>query len=135
MDLCGTRGKCQGKPCNQAPRHLPTDSGCIFVQIGDENVHRVRGLLDEVFGDRNHIIEIKFRTTSNRTADFLPSIFDTIIAYAKDTSACKIRRPFKSKEYADVSDDSYGCIEIDTFEWRRLTQTESVTLASHILSD
>jgi superfamily I DNA/RNA helicase len=37
--------------------------------------------MDEVFGDNNHIIEIKFRTTSNRTADFLPSIFDTIVAY------------------------------------------------------
>src|SRR5437660_1364992 len=70
-------------------RDLLTDSGSIFVQIGDENVHRVRAVMDEVFGDTNHIIEIKFRTTSNRTADFLPSIFDTIVAYAKDKSQCK----------------------------------------------
>src|SRR6266513_2693410 len=52
-------------------RDLLNDSGSIFVQIGDENVHRVRALLDEVFGDTSHVIEIKFRTTSNRTADFL----------------------------------------------------------------
>ena len=105
-------------------RDLLTDSGSIFVQIGDENVHRVRSVMDEVFGDTNHIIEIKFRTTSNRTADFLPSIFDTIVVYAKDKVACKFRRPFKSKEYADVSEDSYGCIEIEMFDWRRLKKTE-----------
>jgi len=105
-------------------RDLLTDSGSIFVQIGDENVHRVRAVMDEVFGETNHIIEIKFRTTSNRTADFLPSIFDTIIVYAKDKSQCKFRRPYKSKEYADVSEDSYGCIETASFEWRRLNKTE-----------
>jgi len=40
---------------------LLTDSGSIFVQIGDENVHRVRALMDEVFGDSNFIAEIRFR--------------------------------------------------------------------------
>lgn len=105
-------------------RDLLAESGSIFVQIGDENVHRVRALMDEVFGDSNHIIEIKFRTTSNRTADFLPSIFDTIVVYAKEKMACKFRRPFKSKEYEDVSEDSYGCVETEIFGWRRLSKTE-----------
>jgi adenine-specific DNA-methyltransferase len=105
-------------------RDLLTESGSIFVQIGDENVHRVRAVMDEVFGDNNHIIEVKFRTTSNRTADFLPSIFDTIIAYAKNKPQCKFRRPYKSKEFTDVSEDSYGCIELSTFEWRRLSKSE-----------
>ena len=105
-------------------RDLLTESGSIFVQIGDENVHRVRALMDEVFGDSNHVIEIKFRTTSNRTADFLPSIFDTIVVYAKDKAQCKFRRPFKSKDYSEVSGDSYGCIEVGKFEWRRLTKSE-----------
>jgi adenine-specific DNA-methyltransferase len=105
-------------------RDLLSDSGSIFVQIGDENVHRVRAVMDEVFGDTNHVIEIKFRTTSNRTADFLPSIFDTIVVYAKDKTACKFRRPYKAKEYADVSDDSYGCVEAEMFGWRRLSKQE-----------
>jgi adenine-specific DNA-methyltransferase len=105
-------------------RDLLNASGVLFVQIGDENAHRVRALLDEVFGENNHIAEIKFRTTSNRTAEFLPSIFDTIVAYAKDRGRCKFRRPLKSKEYQDVSDDSYGCIEVNTFDWRRLTRAE-----------
>ena len=85
-------------------RDLLTDSGSIFVQIGDENVHRVRALMDEVFGDTNHVIEIKFRTTSNRTADFLPSIFDTIVVYAKDKGQCKFRRPYKRQGQATGSD-------------------------------
>jgi len=105
-------------------RDLLTESGSIFLQIGDENVHRVRAVMDEVFGDENHIIEIKFRTTSNRTADFLPSIFDTIVVYSKHKSQCKFRRPFKSKEFVDVSEDSYGCIELGTFGWRRLSKPE-----------
>jgi adenine-specific DNA-methyltransferase len=105
-------------------RDLLADSGSIFVQIGDENVHRVRGLMDEIFGEDNHIAEIKFRTTSNRTAEFLPSIFDTIVVYAKAKETCKFRRPFKPKEYADVSDDSYGCIEVGKFDWRRLSKEE-----------
>ena len=39
-------------------RDLLTDSGSIFVQIGDENVHRVRAVMDEVFGDENFVTEI-----------------------------------------------------------------------------
>ena len=105
-------------------RDLLTESGSVFVQIGDENVHRVRALLDEVFGDDNFLIEVKFRTTSNRTAEFLPSIFDSIIAYAKDREHCKFRHLFLSKGYAEVSDDSYGCIEVDGFDWRRLSKAE-----------
>ena len=105
-------------------RDLLTDSGSIFVQIGEENVHRVRALMDEVFGDENHIIEVKFRTTSNRTADFIPSVFDTILVYAKDKVQCKFHRPFKTKDYSDVSDDSYGCIERDLWDWQRMTKDE-----------
>lgn len=107
-----------------AARDLLSESGTIFVQIGEENVHLVRCLLDEIFGSNNRITEIKFRTTSNRTSEFLPSIFDTILVYAKDKQECKFRRPLKSRSYADVSADSYGCIETDDFSWRRLSVKE-----------
>src|SRR5919198_5746691 len=57
-------------------RDLLADSGSIFVQIGDENVHRVRALLDEVFGEQNHIAEIQFAKTSGLgTSGILPSSF------------------------------------------------------------
>ena len=105
-------------------RDLLANSGSVFVQIGDENVHRVRAIMDEVFGDDNFLTDIKFRTTTNRTSEFVPSIFDSILMYAKDRERCKFRRLFLSKEYADVSEDSYGCVEISGFSWRRLTKSE-----------
>jgi len=107
-------------------RDLLSETGVVFVQIGDENVHRVRVLLDEIFGDSNFVAEIKFRTTSNRTAEFLPSVFDTILAYARKRDSCKFHQPFKAKDYADVSDDSYGCVELGRFDWRRLSGAEKL---------
>ncbi len=105
-------------------RDLLTDSGSIFVQIGDENVHRVRALMDEVFGETNFISEMKFKTTSNRTAEFIPSVFDSILFYGKDASKLKFRKPLKSKDYADVTEDSFGCVEEHMNSWRRLSREE-----------
>ena len=52
-------------------RDLLTDSGSIFVQIGDENVHRVRALLDEVFGEDNFVSQIAFRNTTGHGKQLL----------------------------------------------------------------
>src|SRR2546429_3781533 len=81
-------------------RDLLAESGSMFVQIGDENVHLLRALMEEVFGVENFMGLISFKKTSSLTAEFLPSIFDTIVVYAKDKAQCKFRRPFKSKDYA-----------------------------------
>ncbi len=70
-------------------RDLLTESGSIFVQIGDENVHRVRALMDEVFGDRNSVSVIKYVTTGSQTTGVLPSVTDNLIWYAKDISALR----------------------------------------------
>src|ERR1700686_3187428 len=64
-------------------RDLLTDSGSIFVQIGDENVHRVRSVMDEVFGEDNFLADIVFRKTSGQASNFLPGIYDHIVWYAK----------------------------------------------------
>ena len=103
---------------------LLSDSGSVFVQIGEENVHRVRALMDEVFGNENFVTEIKFKTTSNRTAEFLPSIFDSVICYAKSRDRLKFRRQFRLKDYDEVTEDSYGCVEEGPNSWRRLTRPE-----------
>ncbi len=56
-------------------RDLLTESGSIFVQIGDENVHRVRALMDEVFGERNFVsIHIRFRKPGSTSASILACI-------------------------------------------------------------
>ena len=105
-------------------RDLLAESGSIFVQIGDENVHRVRAVMDEVFGEDNHVAEIKFKTTSNRTAEFLPQIFNTVLLYAKQRERLKFRRLFRAKTYSEVTEDSYGCVEVTLNFWRRLTRSE-----------
>ncbi len=59
-----------------AARELLTESGSIFVQIGDENVHLVRSLLDEVFGSENFVSLITMSKTGGATAEFLPNTAD-----------------------------------------------------------
>ncbi len=71
-------------------RDLLHESGSIFVQISDENVHRVRALLDEVFGQENFISEIVFtKTRSLVSSDFVTTICDYIIWYSKDRELAK----------------------------------------------
>ena len=72
-------------------RDLLTDSGSIFVQIGDENVHRVRAVMDEVFGDSNGIVTIYFRKTAAQNSDFLADTNDYLLWYVKDKSLAKFR--------------------------------------------
>ncbi len=72
-------------------RDLLTDSGSIFVQIGDENVHRVRAVMDEVFGDENLVVTISFAKTTGFSGSRLSSICDYIVCYAKSISTMKYR--------------------------------------------
>src|SRR5438270_2021103 len=67
-----------------AARDLLTESGSIFVQIGDENVHLVRCLMDEVFGSENYGVQITFQKTTGTTTTTLPTTSDYILMYAKD---------------------------------------------------
>ena len=64
-------------------RELLTESGSIFVQIGDENVHRVRAVMDEVFGAENFVSTITFKKTAGRNRHYLANVFDSILWYAK----------------------------------------------------
>jgi len=64
-------------------RELLCESGSVFVQIGDENVHLVRCILDEVFGSDNFCGLIGFATTTGRASVLLDQIFDYIVWYAK----------------------------------------------------
>ncbi len=72
-------------------RDLLTDSGSIFVQIGDENVHRVRAVMDEIFGEDNFCSLIFFSKTTSTSSGILPSVGDLIIWYAKSRPSVKFR--------------------------------------------
>jgi len=78
-------------------RELLSDSGSIFVQIGAENCHRVRALMDEVFGDGNLVSQIAYQTTPYATSDYLAPVYDTILWYAKSVSKLKYRPLYKDK--------------------------------------
>ena len=78
-------------------RDLLADSGSIFVQIGDENVHVIRALLDEVFGSENFITRITYKTNSPLGADFLPSNSDYILWYARSKDEAKWRKVYLGK--------------------------------------
>ncbi|NQT60096.1 MAG: site-specific DNA-methyltransferase [Bacteroidetes bacterium] len=73
-------------------RDLLTQSGSIFVQIGDENVHRVRSLMDEVFGDSNFVSQIVYRTTTGKASAVLDSTHDFVLWFVKSMPDLKIRR-------------------------------------------
>lgn len=85
-------------------RDLLTESGSFFVQIGEENLHLVRSLLDEVFGPENYISTIQYQKTSYATSDYLPSVFDQIIWYAKNKSNLKIRKLYFDRPFENVED-------------------------------
>lgn len=78
-------------------RDLLADSGSIFVQIGDENVHRVRALMDEVFGEANFMSEIAFNTTTSRASDYVDNVYDTVIWYSKQKEKSKCRKLYLRK--------------------------------------
>ncbi len=93
-------------------RDLLTDSGSIFVQIGDENVHRVRAVMDEVFGDTNLVSSIAFKKTSGTGSHFLENIYDYALWYAKDLSRMKYRQPLAEKGSALLETQYTGSDEL-----------------------
>jgi adenine-specific DNA-methyltransferase len=80
-------------------RELLTESGSIFVQIGDENVHRVRAVMDEVFGERNLVSEIVVQKTYGFSADAISNVSDYLLWFAKRREALKARPLYREKPY------------------------------------
>ena len=94
-------------------RDLLTDSGSIFVQIGDENVHRVRSLMDEIFGEDNLIGLIWFRKKTMPLGDkYLERMGDYVVWAGKDASQTKFRRLFRSIDIA--GDFHWNWRQVDT---------------------
>ncbi|MFO0856137.1 MAG: site-specific DNA-methyltransferase [Phycisphaerales bacterium] len=90
-------------------RELLSPSGSIFVQISDENVHRVRVLMDEVFGDQNFVSLISFVKTQALGAAMLPGAYDYLLWYAKDKTIAKFRPLLVPKDKS---------VDITTFGWK-----------------
>ncbi|WP_295484251.1 site-specific DNA-methyltransferase [Accumulibacter sp.] len=82
-------------------RDLLTESGSIFVQIGDENVHRVRAVMDEVFGDGNFIAQVVFRKTTGKASGALDNTCDYLLWFAKDRTSLKFRPSFEGRSHSE----------------------------------
>ena len=78
-------------------REMLTDSGSVFVQISDENVHRVRAVMEEVFGAENHCSQIAFQKSGKSANTSIPGVFDYLLWYAKDRERLKVRSLLRDK--------------------------------------
>ncbi|MCY3881065.1 MAG: site-specific DNA-methyltransferase, partial [Chloroflexi bacterium] len=103
-------------------RDMLVESGSCFVQISDENVHRVRCLMDEVFGDENFVSLISYATTSGLGNRNLETAGDYIIWYARDKQRVKTRNLWIEKEMQP--DSAYRFLVLRSGERRPLTSEE-----------
>ena len=105
-------------------RDLLADSGSIFVQIGDENVHRVRSVLDEVFGEDNFVALIAFTkgATGLGSTDRLPARLDYIVWYSRKPEAHKFRQPYALR--SNGLDPNFNWVQMPDGQFRRLTPAE-----------
>ena len=123
-------------------RDLLTDSGSIFVQIGDENVHRVRAVMDEVFGDDNFVSQINFKSMGALGQGDIPNTYDYILWYARQKTALKFRPVYRIQEfdndpeYRYVGDASYplGYFSVTQDELQTLSNTDTLFRRSVLVS-
>ena len=104
-------------------KELLTDSGSIFVQISDENVHRVRCIMDEVFGSENFVSQIVFKKTAGKGSMTLDSIYDILLWYSKDAQAVKYRQIFVPRQIEGLA-DRYNLLEKENGEIIRLNKSQ-----------
>jgi adenine-specific DNA-methyltransferase len=92
-------------------RELLADSGSIFVQIGDENVHRVRDLMDEVYGADNFCALVVLAKSSAQSSQLVPGVADFLLWYGKAKEHIKYRELFADKGEFENPTERYVCVE------------------------
>jgi adenine-specific DNA-methyltransferase len=102
-------------------RDLLSDSGSIFVQIGDENVHRVRVVMDEVFGGGNCVSQIVFRKTTGKGSQNLDSTYDVLLWYGRNIDHLKYRPQYEER----LSEEDQNAPFIDLPDGTRRQQTKA----------
>ncbi|MCJ7564836.1 MAG: site-specific DNA-methyltransferase, partial [Candidatus Aminicenantes bacterium] len=111
-------------------RELLTESGSVFVQISDENVHHVRELMDEVFGAGNFVAQINYRSMSPLGQKGLASIYDYIIWYAKSKGNLKFRPIFIERDIKEEPEFCY--LDDGNGNYRKLSSDEIFSLRPEI---
>ncbi|MDD5775273.1 MAG: DNA methyltransferase [Candidatus Omnitrophica bacterium] len=104
-------------------RDLLHESGCCFVQIGDENVHHIREVMDEVFGPQNFITQISFRKkTMDFGAKYVEGMMDYLVLYSKQKEKLKFRKLFVPQNIEGVPNWTF--VELPDGTSRKMTNDE-----------
>ena len=110
----------------QVTRELLTETGSVFVQIGDENVHLVRCLMDEVFGNENFVSIITMKKSGGMGQFLIDNISDFILWYAKDKTKTKYRQLFTEKTLTEGAGLRYNQLELYDFNVRPISKQETI---------
>jgi len=105
-------------------RELLTESGSIFVQISNENVHLVRSLMEEVFGVGNFVSLIYFSTTGGFSTTAISRVGDYLVWYGKDIKKLKYWQLYQDKEPGEKGASKYNLVQLINGKRRRLTTAE-----------
>ena len=108
-------------------RELLAERGSIFVQIGDENVHRVRAVLDDIFGQANYVATITFQKTGSTDRLLIPQTIDYLLVFAKDISQVKYRQLYSERGQGTPALERYDMVLNHDGETRRLRHHETRT--------
>ena len=114
-------------------RDLLSDSGSVFVQIGDENVHRVRTLMDEVFGEENFVSMISYAKTTGFSSQHLSSVCDYLVWYCRSKSEVKFRAAVQKKVAGGAGASKYrpahsfGALSNSAIDPARLVTSDQLT--------
>lgn len=110
-------------------RELLNDTGSIFVQISDENIHHIRELCDEIFGCKNFVSQIYVRKTGGFSAKYIDNVGDYIVWYAKDKEKMKYHILYKNKFESKSGISNYPYVLLKDGTKRPLTKEEKSNLS------
>ncbi len=105
-------------------RELLTETGSVFVQIGDENVHLVRCVMDEVFGAENFCSEVTIKKTTSASTDLLSGVSDYLLWFAKSKEQVKYRQLYFEKVVGGLGGGQYTWLELEDGTRRRAAPDE-----------
>ena len=105
-------------------KDLLSETGSVFVQISDENLHLVRNLMDEIFGVINFVSVITVTKTAGASSDLLPSISDYVVWYARDSARVRFQQPYSEKTKADGTLGEYKYLLLPNGDTRPCSSNE-----------
>ncbi len=111
-------------------KELLSETGSVFVQISDENLHHVREICDEVFGAVNFVAQITVQKTSGQTSKYMAGTVDYLLWYSKEIDKLKYHAPLSTKQVGGVGGSMYQFLEEPNGRLRRISRDESESPAT-----